>query len=126
MTEDGDSEEIDPFLREVARVPAVASIALPPSGTALDGRFVLAERVAGGGMGVVYRARDERTGETIAIKFIQHGEAAERFAREVKVLAALEHPGIVRYIAHGEVGGVAYLAMEWVDGGTLAERLARG
>ena len=49
-----------------------------------------------------------------------------RFAREVAVLADLEHPGIVRYLAHGDAAPDApFLAMEWLDGEDLAQRLRR-
>src|SRR5262245_8636440 len=50
----------------------------------------------------------------------------ERFLREARVLAELRHPGIVRYIAHGQAAtGELYLAMEWLDGEDLLSRLAR-
>src|SRR5262249_4574208 len=54
-------------------------------------------------------------------------QGAERFAREAKLLAELQHPGIVTYVAHGETDtGQAYLAMEWLEGEDLAQRLRRG
>lgn len=93
-------------------------------------RFVL-EGIAGtGGMGTVYRAVDEHTGETVAVKLLRdvaQGESAHRFMREAQVLAELEHPGIVRYVAHGFTRDNApYLAMEWLEGEDLGKRLARG
>src|SRR5262249_59105487 len=82
------------------------------------------------GMGAVYRARDEQTGGTVALKLLQHGESpemAERFAREARVLSELHHPGIVAYLGHGETeAGAPYLAMEWLEGEDLAQRLSRG
>ncbi|MGK3998165.1 protein kinase domain-containing protein [Sorangium sp. So ce1024] len=91
-------------------------------------RFLI-ERLAGsGGMGSVYRALDRRTGETAALKVmsgrgLEHGE---RFAREAQVLAELRHPGIVRYIAQGATeSGEPWLALEWLEGESLAERLRR-
>ncbi|WP_437634708.1 protein kinase domain-containing protein [Sorangium sp. So ce854] len=91
-------------------------------------RFLI-ERLAGsGGMGSVYRALDRHTGETAALKVmsgrgLEHGE---RFAREAQVLAELRHPGIVRYIAQGATeSGEPWLALEWLEGESLADRLRR-
>src|ERR1041384_4376041 len=95
----------------------------------LDDRFELEQPIGTGGMGTVFRARDAISGDTVAVKIIADGQGhlAERFAREVTVLAALSHPGIVRYIAHGVTSsGKLFLAMEWVDGETLKARLERG
>ncbi len=82
-----------------------------------------------GGMGAVFRAKDLGTGETVALKVLRDdGDGyASRFVRESRVLAELRHPSIVRYIAHGSTpAGAPYLAMEWLEGETLAQRLARG
>jgi hypothetical protein len=88
------------------------------------------ERVAGtGGMGTVYRARDLAAGGAVALKMLSGvGERdATRFAREASVLAELSHPGIVRYIAHGFTAHHdQYIAMEWLEGETLHQRLTRG
>src|SRR5215510_5051181 len=95
----------------------------------LDDRFELEQPIGTGGMATVFRARDSISGETVAVKIISDGQGhlAERFAREVKVLAELSHPGIVRYIAHGVTSaGKLFLAMEWVDGEILKARLERG
>lgn len=93
-------------------------------------RFVLESVAGSGGMGTVYRALDEFTGGIVAIKLLHdvaEGEGAERFTREAEVLARLDHPGIVRYVAHGVTKEKCpYLAMEWLDGEDLAHRLARG
>src|SRR5262245_42703203 len=87
------------------------------------------EREAGvGGMGTVFRARDVRSGEPVALKVLGERSPtnAERFAREAALLARLRHPGVVRYLAHGTTpAGERWLAMEWLEGETLAERLAR-
>ncbi len=88
-------------------------------------RFAL-ERIAGkGGMGAVWRAIDQTTGEVVAVKLMT-GDGHARFAREAQVLAELAHPRIVRYIAHGEHDGVPYLAMEWLEGMDLSKRLRIG
>src|SRR4051794_11723683 len=79
-------------------------------------------------MSIVYRARDKHTGALVALKVLQGSDQlGARFARESRVLAELSHPGIVRYVAHGATAaGQRYLAMEWLDGEDLAERLIRG
>jgi tetratricopeptide (TPR) repeat protein len=100
----------------------------------VDERFVVERLAASGGMGRVYRARDADSGEPVAIKVLDargapgtRSRALERFAREARLLAQLRHPGIVRFISFGTTPrGEPYLAMEWIDGETLAARLARG
>jgi tetratricopeptide (TPR) repeat protein len=97
------------------------------AGDVLSDRFVI-ERLAGsGGMGAVYRALDRLSGSPVALKVIaQRGRYEQRFAQEARVLAELNHPAIVRYVAHGEtVEGQPYLAMQWLEGEDLAQRLAR-
>src|SRR5499433_4292512 len=78
-------------------------------------------------MGRVYRAHDLKTGAIVAVKILQLGSEleAERFAREASLLAQVSHPGIVRYLAHGQVRQGQFLAMEWIDGETLKDRLVR-
>ncbi len=98
------------------------------AGRIIAGRFEVERRVGGGGMGTVCRARDALTGAHVALKFMKHpGEGlADRFAREGRILAELQHPGVVGYIAHGATqDGELYLAMEWLDGEDLAKRLSR-
>jgi serine/threonine protein kinase/tetratricopeptide (TPR) repeat protein len=98
-------------------------------GEVVEDRFEL-ERVAGsGGMGTVYRAIDRTTRAPVAFKVLRSAsvDAAGRFAREVKILSGLRHPGIVRYIADGLTPeGEMWLAMEWLEGESLNQRLARG
>ncbi|WP_437574003.1 protein kinase domain-containing protein [Sorangium sp. So ce887] len=93
----------------------------------VEGRFEI-ERLAGsGGMGDVYRARDRLSGEAIALKVLQGASADDlrRFAREAEALVTLRLPGVVQYVARGMTGaGQPYLAMEWLCGVTLEERLA--
>ena len=92
------------------------------------GRFELLELAAKGGMGAVYRALDRETGETVALKVLlgDTDNAALRLTKEGLVLAELIDPGIVRYIAHGlGEDRRPFLAMAWVVGETLGERLAR-
>ncbi|KYG06255.1 protein kinase [Sorangium cellulosum] len=95
----------------------------------LSGRYRLERRAGAGGMGEVWKALDQGTGEPVAVKVLSGGElgGAPRFAREAQILAGLSHPRVVRYVAHGEgADGTPYLVMEWLDGEDLAARLARG
>ena len=99
------------------------------SGEVIADRFEL-ERLAGSGaMGEVWRARDRERGSAVAIKVLPRDEEGTdgRFLREAVSLSQLDHPGIVRYIAHGEAGNNAfYLAMEWLEGEDLSQALLRG
>jgi len=80
-------------------------------------------------MGTVFRARDRKEKREVALKVIaaDNLESAPRFEREAELLAGLHHPNIVEYVAHGETpDGLCWLAMEWVDGENLMQRLERG
>ena len=82
-------------------------------------------------MGEVYRARDTRLERTVAIKVLpQHlsssAEVRQRFEREAKTISALSHPHICALYDVGNQDGVEYLVMEYLEGETLAGRLARG
>ena len=82
-------------------------------------------------MGEVYRARDTRLNRTVAIKvlpehFADRPELHERFEREAKTIASLNHPHICTLHDVGREGGTDYLVMEYLEGETLAQRLAKG
>jgi hypothetical protein len=84
-----------------------------------------------GGMGVVYRARQVRTGRTVALKTINavavgDGRHGRRFRTEAEALARLSHPGVVQIYEANERDGVPYIAMEFVPGLSLAQRLRTG
>ena len=94
------------------------------AGEVVAERFVIEREAGRGGMGTVYRALDRTTGEPVALKLLTSHEAvdAHRFEREARLLGAQEHPGIVRYVDHGATRkGEVYLAMEWLEGASLAE-----
>ena len=103
----------------------------PRVGTTLAGYRVV-ERLGRGGMGIVYRAEHLRLGRPAALKIVAPelaGDRAfrERFAREARIAATLEHPHVVTVYDAGEADGVLYLAMRLVEGGDLAaELLTRG
>ncbi len=93
------------------------------------GPFRLRSRLGGGAMGVVYLAEQEPFGRTVALKLVRpelvfFERGRERFRREAEALARLAHPGIVPVWAWGEDDGVPWIAMEPVDGASLADVLA--
>lgn len=96
----------------------------------IAGRFELRALVAAGGMGTVHQAVDRQSGQSVALKLMGEVggvEAGERFKREARLLAELDHPTVVRFVDAGvEPDGRLYLAMEWLEGEDLAKRLRRG
>ncbi len=92
----------------------------------LVGRYELLEQVGEGGMGVVWRARDAKLERDVAIKLLRPFVASEpgqrrRFDREARTLASLSNDHIVRVFDYVDAGEKAFLVMEFVDGGNLAE-----
>src|SRR6516225_9411809 len=85
------------------------------------GPYSILYQIGAGGMGAVYRARDPRMGREVAIK-VSAERFSDRFEREVRAVAALNHPNI----CHLYDVGPDYLVMELVEGPTLAERIASG
>lgn len=102
---------------------------LPP-GSVL-GRYEVIAQIGSGGMGDVYRARDKKLDTVVALKTIkaayaQDPAAQPRFERERRLSAGLEHAHICRLLDAGRENGIEYLAMEYLEGESLAVRLARG
>ncbi|HYN30678.1 MAG TPA: serine/threonine-protein kinase [Dermatophilaceae bacterium] len=105
----------------------------PDSGAVrrLGGRYRLDGPLGRGGMAVVWRATDELLGREVAVKTLDltgpdSENAGERFRREARATAALNHPNIVTVYDTGVEGETAYLVMELLPGPTLAQRLAEG
>jgi len=95
------------------------------------GPYEIVSLLGAGGMGEVYRARDTRLNRTVAIKVLPavlNANAAlrERFEREARAISALSHPNICALFDIGSDDGTDYLVMEYLEGETLAERIARG
>jgi eukaryotic-like serine/threonine-protein kinase len=99
-------------------------------GTMLGGRYRLDERIAGGGMGDVWRGTDEVLGRTVAIKILlpallEEPGFAERFRGEARTMATINHPGVVDIYDYGNENGTAFLIMEYVEGDALSRTLGR-
>src|SRR5262245_8807436 len=99
-------------------------------GTSLGPYEVLA-KLGEGGMGEVYQARDTRLGRVVAIKVLPSDLAAdpgsrERFDREARIISSRSHRHICALYDIGRQDGIDFLVMEYLDGETLADRLARG
>ena len=107
----------------------------------VDGRFELESRLGGGGMGTVWRARDLLLHRSVAVKEVRPADPdlaeydpgtarmlRERVLREARALARVQHPNVVtiHHIVDGGEGTYPWIVMEMVDGGSLADRLARG
>ncbi len=95
------------------------------------GTYEVLKAIGAGGMGEVYQARDTRLGRTVAIKVLpphlaSRPELRERFEREARVIAGLNHPNICTLYDVGHQNGTDYLVLEHLEGETLAERLAKG
>src|ERR1700693_2361754 len=95
------------------------------------GPYEIVSAIGVGGMGEVYRARDTRLERTVAIKVLpshlsSSPEVRQRFEREAKTISQLSHPHICALYDVGNQDGVEFLVMEYLEGETLADRVARG
>src|SRR5581483_3009121 len=95
------------------------------------GPYEIVSPVGAGGMGEVYRAHDTRLGRDVAVKvlpqqFSADGDLKQRFEREAKAISSFSHPHICQLYDVGSQNGTEYLVMEYLEGETLADRLAKG
>ena len=100
------------------------------AGTKL-GPYEIQSAAGAGGMGEVYRARDTRLERTVAIKVLpshlsSNADLKQRFEREARAISSLQHPHICTLHDVGTQDGIDFLVMEYLEGETLAERLAKG
>jgi Tol biopolymer transport system component/tRNA A-37 threonylcarbamoyl transferase component Bud32 len=101
-----------------------------PVGSKL-GPYEILRLIGAGGMGEVYKAKDMRLGRTVALKILpahlsQKPELKQRFEREAQTIASLNHPHVCVLYDVGNHDGIDFLAMEFLEGATLGERLAKG
>src|SRR5258705_3466303 len=99
-------------------------------GTLLGGRYRILTLLGRGGMGEVYRATDLTLGQSVALKFLPEEAASnqrllKRFHAEVRVARLVSHPNVCRVYDIGEVEGMPFISMEYVDGEDLASLLTR-
>jgi len=95
------------------------------------GHYIIEQKLGEGGMGVVYRARDEKLQRDVALKFLETlptGESAghERLMQEARAISALNHPNICTIYEVGEANGKPYIAMEYIEGRPLSQEITSG
>jgi eukaryotic-like serine/threonine-protein kinase len=117
--------------RPVALLDESMGTSSVPSLPARIGRYRITDTLGEGGMGVVYAALDEQLERPIAVKVLRHESAAdptarERFSREARLAASVNHPHICQLYEIGDSDGRLFMAMERLEGEPLAARLSRG
>ena len=95
------------------------------------GHYLVTEQIGAGGMGVVYRARDQRLNRDVALKVLPPGKLGDdaprkRFRKEALALAKLNHPNIGTVYDFDTQDDIDFLVMEFIPGETLGQRIARG
>ena len=96
-------------------------------GRVLDGRYLVGERIARGGMASVFKATDQRLGREVAVKVMHHGLGddatfTQRFEREAQAAAQLNHRHVVSVFDYREVGSHRLLILELLPGGSFADK----
>jgi eukaryotic-like serine/threonine-protein kinase len=127
----GEADEATLVLREGELAAQAKKAALAPAmKTATLGDYKLLKKLGQGGMGAVYRAHQASLDREVAIKVLSKDLAArpgfvQRFLREARVMAKLDHPNILRCYEVGEAMGYHFIAMEFVEGGSIDSWLAK-
>ncbi len=119
---------VDPNSSTVVDQTAADDTLLDRLRRVLAGDFEVERELARGGMGIVFRASDEQAKRSVALKVLSPElgltpRAAERFKREGRMVAELEHPNIVPVYRVGQIGGILFIAMKFVEGRSLDEIL---
>jgi eukaryotic-like serine/threonine-protein kinase len=104
----------------------VHTVVVVRAGDEVAGRYRLEELQGHGPMSEVWRAHDSTLDRTIALKILSPTADLGRFRREAQALAALAHENVMRVFDYGEAEAGPFMALEWLHGGTLEERLAEG
>ncbi|MBI1311655.1 protein kinase [bacterium] len=123
----GELSELTGGETQTAAAPVTGGLSV----TSRVGDYELFEELGRGGMGVVYRARQSSLGRTVALKMILRGSLASdvdvaRFQKEAEAAAGISHPNIVQVFEVGEHDAQPFFSMQYIDGTTLARRLADG
>jgi serine/threonine-protein kinase len=125
------------FVGAVVATPRPASHQSPQGGPVglraglRIGQYRIVRELGRGGMGLVYEAQHERIGQRVAVKVLSadpslRPDSVQRFLTEARAAIIAEHPGLVKIFDHGQLpSGELYILMEYLEGETLADRLAR-
>lgn len=118
------ADRLRPLLETVMAVHSLTP--RPAVATEFVGPYRLLREIGRGGMGVVYEAEDPSVGRRVALKVVRQLDPAgkDTLLREARIAAALQHPRIVPVLAAGKAGGVAYIAMQFIDGRPLSAVVA--
>ncbi|HEY6547594.1 MAG TPA: serine/threonine-protein kinase, partial [Vicinamibacteria bacterium] len=120
------SDPTSPLLEAPLPLPVLPSGLSFGPGEAFGDRYTIVEEVGAGGMGQVYKAIDRQLGRAVALKLIKpdhaaRAEARERFQRELLLAQQVTHPNVCRVHDLGEVKGIRYISMEYIEGQTLED-----
>ena len=126
-------KRVDRFIEEPAVEVAAKMMAREKPESLLGqqlGSYQIVSLLGAGGMGMVYKARDTRLNRSVAIKVLPRDQVSDperkrRFIQEARAASALNHPNIITIYDIGSEGGIDFIAMEYVAGKTLDQRIPR-